>query len=219
MRCRSKDVNGVFLEEAVWNDIEQFLRNPGEVAEILRQKISARTHDRVPEFDRRSLEIALETKAEERARVLGLFRKGRIDEAALDSWTRSKPRKHHCGRRLAAVPSSEPQEDAAALSSVPAMLEKLREKLDKGVTWEVKRQLVEVLVDGIRIHTIDSGKNREAVVNVRYKFVSSVETCTDRSSYHKRDRSTKPECRIGGTMIFGQTGAVQAPKGCKVLDS
>ncbi len=63
----------------------QFLRNPGEVGEILRQKIAARTQDRTPEFDRRSLEIALETKAEERARVLGLFRKGRIDEAALDS--------------------------------------------------------------------------------------------------------------------------------------
>jgi hypothetical protein len=24
-RCPSKDVNGAFLEEAVWNDIEQFL--------------------------------------------------------------------------------------------------------------------------------------------------------------------------------------------------
>ena len=68
----------------IWNDIEDFLRHPGAVAEILRQKMSASTKERTPEFDRRSLQIALETKAEERSRVLGLFRKGRIDETALD---------------------------------------------------------------------------------------------------------------------------------------
>jgi hypothetical protein len=47
-RCPAKDVNGIFLEDAIWNDIEGFLRNPGEVAEILRQKIAARTTDRPP---------------------------------------------------------------------------------------------------------------------------------------------------------------------------
>jgi hypothetical protein len=59
------------------------------------------------------------------------------------------------------------------------MLEKLREKLDAGVTWELKRQLVEVLVDGITVDTTDTGTSREAVVNVRYRFVSSLHTCTD----------------------------------------
>ncbi len=65
------------------------------------------------------------------------------------------------------------------MASVPAMLEALREKLDAGITWELKRQLVEVLVDGITVDTVEAGKRREAVVNVRYKFVSSVDTCTD----------------------------------------
>jgi hypothetical protein len=69
------------------------------------------------------------------------------------------------------------------------MLEKLRDKLDAGLTWELKRQLVEVLVDGITVDTIGTEKSREAVVNVRYRFVSSVETCTDRSSLRRRDRS------------------------------
>ena len=58
------------------------------------------------------------------------------------------------------------------------MLARLREKLDEGISWELKRQLVEVLVDGISIDTVEAGNRREAVVNVRYKFVSSVETCT-----------------------------------------
>ena len=59
---------------------------------------------------------------------------------------------------------------------------RLREKLDEGVTWELKRQLAEVLVDGITIDTVGTGTRREAIVNVRYKFVSSVDTCTDRGS-------------------------------------
>jgi site-specific DNA recombinase len=149
-RCPAKDVNGIFLEDAIWNDIEEFLRNPGEVAEILRQKIAARTTDRPPEFDRRSLEIALETKAEERARVLGLFRKGRIDEAALDcQLDEIQAEEDSLRTRLAAARTAEPEQEAvAALASVPAMLEKLREKLDAGVTWDLKRQLVEVLVAG-----------------------------------------------------------------------
>jgi hypothetical protein len=43
------------------------MRNPGELAETLRHKIVARSQHRRPELDRRSLEIALETRAEERA--------------------------------------------------------------------------------------------------------------------------------------------------------
>ena len=191
-RCPAKDVNGMFFEDTIWNDIEQFLRNPGGVAEILRQKIAARTSDRVPEFDRRSLEIALEDKAAERARVLALFRKGRIDDAALDRQLDEIVAEEESLRtRLAAVRSPEPEQEAAALASVPAMLEALREKLDAGVTWELKRQLVEVLVDGIAVDTIGTEKQREAIVNVRYRFVSSVETCTDRGSCNERDLSLK----------------------------
>ena len=182
-RCRAKDVNGMFFEDTIWSDIEQFLRNPGEVGEILRQKISARRDDRAPEFDRRSLEVALKTKAEERARVLGLFRKGRIDEVALDAQLDEIVAEEESLRtRLAAARSPEPEQEAAALASVPAMLEALREKLDAGVTWELKRQVVEVLVDGITVDTVEAGTRRQAIVNVRYKFVSSVDTCTDTDS-------------------------------------
>lgn len=129
--------------------------------------------------------------------MLGLFRKRRIDEAALDSQLDEIEAEEESLRtRLAVARSPEPAQEAEALASVPALLEKLREKLDAGITWELKRQLVEVLVDGITVDTIDVGNRREAVVNVRYRFVSSVDTCTDRGSYHKRDLSLKPECRI-----------------------
>ena len=89
----------------------------------------------------------------------------------------------------------EPAQDLKALASVEALLDRLREKLNAGVSWELKRQLVEVLVDGITVDTIESGARREAVITVRYKFVSSVDTCTDRRACNKRDLSLRPECR------------------------
>jgi site-specific DNA recombinase len=177
-RCPSKDVNGVFLEAAVWNDVEQFLRNPGEVIETLRERILAQSTERMPEFDRRSLEISLETKAEERARVLGLFRKRRIDEAALDAQLDEIDAEEQSLRdRLNAANSVEPAHEVEALATVEALLGQLRARLDEGVSWELKRQLIEVLGDGITVDTIEVGNKREAVVNVRYRFLSSLDTC------------------------------------------
>lgn len=86
-------------------------------------------------------------------------------------------------------------------------LEKLREKLDEGVTRELKRQLVEVLVDGISVETVGSGTAKQAIVNVRYRFVSSLNTCTDTGSCNKRNWSTKAECqRIASDLLLWNRG-------------
>jgi site-specific DNA recombinase len=182
-RCPAKDVSGTFLEEAVWNDIEGFLRNPGEVTEVLRQKISGRADKRLPEFDKRGIELALANKGEERARVLALFRKGRIDEQSLDAQLDEIEAEEKVLReRLAAAGRIEPRPNVEALPNVEVLLERLREKLDAGISWELKRELVEVLVDGITIDTVETVGKKETVVNVRYRF-SSVNTCTDTRAF------------------------------------
>jgi hypothetical protein len=63
--------------------------------------------------------------------------------------------------------------------NVETLLTRLRERLDQPLTYERKRQLVELLVGGIRIDTIRSAEKRENVVTVTYSFPSAVETCTD----------------------------------------
>jgi len=49
------------------------------------------------------------------------------------------------------------------------LLEKLRGRLDQGLSWEVKRQLVEALVGGIRIDTCEEDSKRCASVTVTYR--------------------------------------------------
>jgi DNA-binding transcriptional regulator YiaG len=170
-RCPSKDMNGSFLEQAIWNDIEGFLRNPGEVAEALRQNIAKQGSTEAPELDRRAIEGALASKSEERSRVLALFRKGRIDEAALDAQLSDiETEETALQERLTAANRVEPATSMAALASVEEMLKKLQAKLGLGVPWELKRELVEVLVDGITVDTVETGHRRVAVVNARYRF-------------------------------------------------
>jgi site-specific DNA recombinase len=181
-RCPSKDVSGAFLEAAVWEDIEGFLRNPGDVAEALRQKIAGRTDKRIPEFDKRGIELALANKSEERARVLALFRKGRIDETSLDAQLDEiEAEEQPLRERLAAAGRIEPKPNVEGLANVEVLLERLRQKLDAGISWELRRELIEVLVDGITIDTVETAGKKAAVVNVRYRF-SSVNTCTDKGS-------------------------------------
>jgi site-specific DNA recombinase len=98
-RCPSKDVNGDFLEQSVWSDVEDFLRHPGTVIELLRQRMAAERAGSKRSRERLArLEDSLGGKITERDRILSLFRKGRISEKDLDnSWIRSARKKRPSG--------------------------------------------------------------------------------------------------------------------------
>jgi hypothetical protein len=46
----------------------------------------------------------------------------------------------------------------------------LRKRLDAPLTWEQKRRLVEVLVGGVRVETIETGGVKQAEITVTYRF-------------------------------------------------
>ncbi len=50
------------------------------------------------------------------------------------------------------------------------LLEELRTRLDRQVTWELKRHLVEVLVGGIRVETVDGDEGKFSRTTVSYQF-------------------------------------------------
>ena len=39
-KCPARSLNGDYVERLVWADIESFLRNPGEILERLRERVS-----------------------------------------------------------------------------------------------------------------------------------------------------------------------------------
>ena len=104
-RCRSRAVSTAWLEHVVWEDCRAFIRNPGEaLAEAQRQ-----LHDRLAQAARMDQERgqyvhALAEKAQEKDRIMTLFRRGRIRledvEVQLDDIAREEA---ELRQRLAAI--------------------------------------------------------------------------------------------------------------------
>jgi site-specific DNA recombinase len=182
-RCPSKGIQGAELEQMVWADVQEFLRKPSVVIEQLRARMRNDANDTVK--DRESLirlRGLLEGKAGERDKVVGLYRKGMLNDAELARQL-DEIDKESAGlaSRIEELELKQSGVDtnAAAVENAETLLTRLRERLDQPMTYERKRQLVELLVGGIRIDTIRNAEKRENVVTVTYRFPSAVETCTD----------------------------------------
>jgi len=185
-RCPSKAVRGEELESTVWADVEEFLRKPGIVIERLQARMRNDASDTAKDKERlRRLRVLLEGKAGERNKVVGLFRRGRLNDAELDQQVEEIDEEAaglaaqiaELEGKLGSADSNGP-----VLENAEALLKRLRARLDQPLTYERKRQLVELLVGGIRIETIRDGEKRENIVTVTYRFPSAVDTRTDRGS-------------------------------------
>jgi site-specific DNA recombinase len=182
-RCPSKAVKGEALEEMVWSDILEFLRKPGAVIDRLKERMRDEVNDTGKNRDRlRRLRALLEGKSEERTKMVGLYRRGRLNDAELDQQMEEIDKDaaglttqiEELESKLGATESND-----ADLESAEALLTRLRKRLEQPLTFERKRQLVELLVGGIRVETIRDGAKRENVVTVTYRFSSAVDNCRD----------------------------------------
>jgi site-specific DNA recombinase len=185
-RCPSKGVRGMNLEAIVWQDVEDFLRSPGMVIKHLQARLRGEASDvgkNRARLDR--LQGLLAAKTDERNKVVGLYRKGRLNESELDQQLLDIDREaegladqiEELVRKLGGADSNQ-----VALESTEALLTRLRERLDESLSFEQKRQLVELLVGGIRIETIRGGPKPENIVTVTYRFPSVTGNCTDTDS-------------------------------------
>jgi site-specific DNA recombinase len=173
-RCRAKAVRGDQLEEQVWSDVESFLRNPEPVLEQLHARLDsdARGSDQTRKQVTR-LEGLLAQKATERSRMVGLYRRGRLTDAELDAQMDEIGKEEaaleaqiaELGGRIASADSI-----AGNIDSAQALLASLRKRLDEPVSWEQKRRLIEVLVAGVRVDTIEECGVKQNRITVTYRF-------------------------------------------------
>jgi site-specific DNA recombinase len=186
-RCPSKMINGD-IEEVIWQDIEGFLRDPHEV---LRQ-LSQRLQDQEGQAERLQEELAglqraMLGKGTEQERVISLYRRGRIDDAALDQQLDEIQREEKAIKEQIAMLQEQLRGADVAevrLRSAEDLLRELNQRLDEPLTWELKRQLVEMLVDSVRVATVEQDGKKEAVVTATYRFAST-ENCTGMGSWRQ----------------------------------
>jgi transcriptional regulator with XRE-family HTH domain len=172
-KCPSKNLNGDYVERLVWADIEAFLRNPGDVLERLRDRLTLKDDDRQRhEKELASLKERLELKGAERDRILGLFRRGRIDEATLDQQL-DAINTEAAGLRSgidAAEQALSAEERAAQLRSAESLLGTLRIKLAGPISPELKRRIVEILVERVQADTVERWGVQQSEITVEYRF-------------------------------------------------
>ena len=173
-RCQSKAVRGDHLEHQVWSDVETFLRNPEPVLQQLHAKLEAEAQGS-GQFRKQvtRLEGLLVQKTTERSRVVGLFRRGRLTDADLDA------QMDEIGKRETALEARIDElrgkiggadSIGETVSSAQALLAELRKRLDAPVCWKQKRRLIEVLVAGIRVDTVEECGAKQTRTTVTYRF-------------------------------------------------
>jgi len=177
-RCPSCAIRSDRMEPAIWDEIERFLRDPGDVLDELDGRSEREAQGAIAAAEAITLSRALEALEAQRKQAVALNIRGRLPDADLDvELDRIASEQAALQARLDAVqaPRAEivPQEARDLLAEV-------RARLDAGLTDEQRQEIVRLLV-GIVIHTEvgeDGKKTAKAVVTYRFPCVVNVFTAT-----------------------------------------
>ncbi len=179
-KCLGVSVRTDRIEPAVWDDIEAWLRNPGDVIDQLDGQAEREAQGAIAEAEAVTLTRRLETLESERRTAIDLRIRGHLTDPELESQLeRIGGERTALQARLSALqaPSAEivPQE-------VHDLLSEVRARLDAGLPDEERQEIVRLL-SGIIVHTAvgeDGRKTARAVVT--YRFPGVVPTCTGTGS-------------------------------------
>ena len=185
-KCSAKAVSGAAIEALIWNDVETFLRHPGE----LLCQFEAQMREQAANYDQLLQDIAsgeamVQEKDQEKQSVIGLFRRGRISESDLDQQLDEvEAETQQIRDRLAQL-----QEQVSLLQThsnslqtaeevLYALQRRLHERLEQPLSWEVKRQVIESLVKQIQLETLEGVDGKKAArISVIYRFGEAIGLC------------------------------------------
>ena len=190
-RCGAKMLRADWIEDAVWAECREFIRNPGQALEEAQRKLRERLSVASTFEDRRrAVHSDLANKETERERVLTLYRRGTITADEAETQLEAVSREAGQLRELlesmrAQVALIEAQE--AEITNSAALLTHLRDELDeieRTNDWARKREVIERYVRHVVVDTHETGtrrKDAEVRVYLRLKpEPTAVENTTDR---------------------------------------
>lgn len=183
-KCKSKNVPRDWIEEIVWNNIIDFINNPGDAMKELASSMKIRK-SRCKEYegDKSMVIENIKEKESEKQSILDLYRKkliGSLDvEQQLQKISREKSlleqRVENLDKQILVETSFAQNFDTAE-----DLLCELKEKISGELTVEAKKEIINILVDEIIVNTKYNDNGRPwAEVTIRYTF-SRVVNCTDK---------------------------------------
>lgn len=180
-RCSAKMLMASAVEDRLWEQCRAFILNPGPRLDEAR----ARLRERLAESAERDgegqiLADALADKDAERQRVLGLYRRGKIEEGEADAELDAIAREAaELRARLDAIQNRDTiaREFETRLGSTLAALAALRqeiERIEREDDRPAKRRIFEQLVTGIEVETLLEGGRKRARLHPSLAFARPV---------------------------------------------
>jgi hypothetical protein len=167
------------IETIVWQDIERWLRNPGEILNELNvendwSKAAAVREAELTILKKRLSDLELEKKGYHRQNAQGLLNdtdlRGFVEELS--------EKKISIEKRLAELSPAESEPEIIPVD----LLHELRRRLDNGLSEEQRQEIARLLVKQITIQTKMEDGNRYCKAEIQYRFIGAVNFCTDRDS-------------------------------------
>jgi len=167
-RCQSKGVKGTEIETIVWRDIEQWLRNPGELLRELQTELDQGKIAAVEEAERTTLEAKLvsleqEKKGYHRQNAQGLLGDVELREF-LGELVEKKAAIERCLGEL------KPHEEHEGDVLPDDLLAEIKARLEAGLSEKDRQEIARLLVRRITVITKTEGSRRWCVAEVEYRF-------------------------------------------------
>ncbi|CAN5133202.1 recombinase family protein [soil metagenome] len=172
---RAPHVSAPWVENLVWQDIKQFLENPGETLERVREQLAV--VDATGELEARHGDLTkrLAAKQAEKDRYIRLYAQDHISEEELETYLLDL--KNQIGNLRLLIESvdadlSRSAENRMAAKSTEAWLLALRERIaevedDTDEAFEKRRELAKLLVERIDVGRDENGDTQ---VRITYRF-------------------------------------------------
>ena len=187
-KCIGASIKGEKLEAAVWSDVSRFLTDPDDLVDELLAESSDAGACAVAEAERASLLDARSAAQDRRKRAIDLYTRAKLSDTEFDAVAAEVEQElQTLDERLADL---EPDQDVADDAVSDDVLAEIRERLADDISEAERREIVQLLVRRITVHTTlpDSGRKQVQVV-IAYRFPPVVQTRTDiaaSSSYNLR---------------------------------
>ena len=182
-KCIGASIKGEKLETAVWSDVSRFLLDPQVLVDELLAESSDQRAQAVAEAERASLIDARDAAQLRRKRAIDLYTRGKLSEVEFDAIAADVEQELRVlDDRLAGLePADDPLDDAVSADT----LAEIRERLEADLSDAERREIVQLLVRRITVHTTlpDRGRKQVRVV-IDYRFPRVGEARTGIAASH-----------------------------------
>ena len=168
-KCIGASIKGEKLEAAVWSDVSRFLTNPSDLVDELLAESNDIESRAVAQAERASLIDARDAAQLRRKRAIDLYTRAKLSEVEFDAIAADVERElKTLDERLAVL---EPDDDVADDALSEDVLVEFRHRLAEDISDAERREIVQLLVRRITVHTTAPDRGRKQVrVVIDYRF-------------------------------------------------